>query len=54
MEPKDFLSKKRKYNVDMNLDELLKEGKATVVKIPDNPDEAKKVFAEVMKHYPKK
>jgi hypothetical protein len=43
----------RKFNPQMMLDQLVKEGKAEAITLPEDPEEAKCLLAEIMKSYTK-
>ncbi|MEK4159446.1 MULTISPECIES: hypothetical protein [Paenibacillus] len=42
----------RKFNPQVMLDELVKEGKAEAITLPEDPEEAKRLLAEIMENYP--
>lgn len=44
----------RKFNPQVMLDQLVKEGKAEAITLPEDPEEAKQVLTEIMKNYPVK
>lgn len=49
----NYVKAGRKHNPQIISDQLVKEGKAEAITLPEDPDEAKRVLAGIIKRYSK-